>query len=142
MMDLVEQAVAAERDGLRARIESVNAEREALAVRVEDLVRQVVNLRADISTIAEGLRDEAIERDWCDEYGRFVDNMNGRTSEPHLQRCSFTFEASFQVNVRFTLDGRDYDDALSEMHSYIEGFSLDDGELDSVDVEVHGVSRT
>ena len=107
------------------------------AERAEELVArqraEIAMLKADLGTIASKLRDEAINRDWCGEYGAFVDECNGETSQPWLAHCEFSYTAQFTVHVSFTTRTRAYHDAVGEIAGSIQEASAGDyGNVGSV----------
>jgi hypothetical protein len=57
-------------------------------------------LRA-IDRIRNMLHDEAVEREWCDEYTEFVDKVNeGLPNEStHLLPCNKTYEVTFTATM-------------------------------------------
>lgn len=67
----------------------------------------------DLGMIGEELLTEAVEREWCDIYGDFVNNLNRRTSQPWLKHCSNTWVLHFTVEVNVT--GRTMDQALEQV---------------------------
>jgi hypothetical protein len=54
-------------------------------------------LRCDANIIAEALRDEAIERDWCSLYANFVEEVNSKTSVLKLLDASQEYEVEYVV---------------------------------------------
>lgn len=113
------------------------AQQRAMTDRAQGRVHTLTN---DITIIAEELRSEAIARDWCADYGNYVDNVNGRTSQPWLLHCEFSYNMSFRVSVTITVTGSS-DDAIEDIRAQLENISLSDGELDSIDVELRGCDR-
>lgn len=74
----------------------------------------------DIHTIAARLRDEAIERDWCGQYGIFVDECNAQTSQPWLEHCMVTRTLVFQVSVEVECRSvNDSNDVGAELTGYL-----------------------
>lgn len=93
---------------------------------------EVARLRRDIEIIAESLRDEAMNRDWCSEYGDWIERVNMRTSEVHLLHCSVTEERVYQVTVTVTgRTGGYVNDSWATVHGQLQN-ALDDLELDGV----------
>jgi hypothetical protein len=90
-----------EREQLLRRIGSLNTELDATGVRLQAQQRMTDAMRTDISLIAEEILEEALSRDWCSEYGTFVDRVNGRTSQPWLQHCMEERTAEFVVTFTY-----------------------------------------
>jgi uncharacterized protein YciU (UPF0263 family) len=143
-MTTVESA-ADERAGARItelenRVETLDRQRvEASDLAARNSAR-IQTLTRDIEIIADELRSEAVARDWCSDYGNYVDNVNARTSQAWLKHCEFTYNMSFYVTVAVTLGGSS-DDAVEDVRAQLENIGLSDGELDSIDVQLRGVDR-
>jgi len=104
-------AMTAERNQLRnenMRLQQV--ERDLIAVSVErDALREAHRLlRSDINHIAARLREEAVSRGWCSEYGDFIADVNSELSEPILlpmyRKVSFTINVDDTTGTDETLD--------------------------------------
>jgi hypothetical protein len=48
------------------------------------LVQEVLRLRADLAIIAANVVQQAIEREWCDEYDQWARITNKQCSRPHM----------------------------------------------------------
>ena len=70
-----------------------------MTMTVDPRTAELNHLRADIRVIAECLLQEALTREWCNEYDGFVDTVNGLCSEPHLEHAHQRRVARFHVNV-------------------------------------------
>jgi hypothetical protein len=102
-------------------------------------LRQRANAHeSDLRIIADALRNEAVEREWCDEYGRFVDRVNRITNGDWLERCDNTYAVS--VLVRLVIETKDSDAArgmadddlslLASRSSYDLSYEIQDVSLD------------
>lgn len=108
-----------------------------------ELAEENKALRADIAIIAERLKNEAVNREWCSVYDDVMNEVNEQTSEPHMQPCrtEVTVQTSGRVTVNFSdlkvdvpvnHDDSDIDDAVRDylrhevriLHHYV---------LDSID---------
>jgi hypothetical protein len=83
-----------------------------------DVYRErAVRIIADLEKIVEALRDEAQDREWCDEYNQFCTNLNVELSEPHLLLLEQEFEVEVEVvanvttRVTVSVMARSYEDA-------------------------------
>lgn len=52
-----------------------------------------------LTVVADLLHEEAVNRDWCSEYGEFVDKVNAAVGYPVLTHCVKDFTVSFLVTV-------------------------------------------
>ena len=101
---------------------------------------------ADFSLVSDLLLEEAQDRDWCDEYDTFVDNVNKRTKKMSLQNCQIEYEVTVQrvrtvyEQVTVTVEGRrgmsEYD--LQDAAFEEAGMSYDWYEVDD-DVSDHEI---
>lgn len=99
-----------------------------------DLVRKADTLMADIRIIAVSLRDEAIRRDWCGEYGDWIAGVNSLMTQSWLQHCRTTETRRYIVNVEVAgRSGEHVADAVREIVNRIERA---DEELDTETEEV------
>lgn len=74
----------------------------------------------DIQMIATALRSEAMERDWCSQYGDFVEEWNGQMSVPWLEHCTHTRVLVFQVSVEIECRTvNDSNDVGAELTGYL-----------------------
>jgi hypothetical protein len=106
--------INAETDEQRRRIEVVSNDRDAA-------VTKAATLTQDLQIIATSLRDEALRRDWCGEYGDWIEGVNSLTSEPWLKRCEAKETRRFIVDVEVTARSVAHiNDAVSEVVDNIE----------------------
>jgi hypothetical protein len=76
-------------------------ERAEYGDRTISQLRTAVEYREnDLKIIAEALRDEAVNRDWCDEFAQFVDAVNDRTQGEWLQKANVEYLVRFRVTVK------------------------------------------
>lgn len=54
-------------------------------------------LLADIETISNALRDEAIQRDWCSDYNQFIDDVNDNLKVTELKSLDKDYEVEIKV---------------------------------------------
>lgn len=115
-----------------------------LQARVEELLRQVdrlrtenERLRSDIQIIATKLRDEAMNRQWCSEYGEFIDEVNDQTWGDWLEHCEFTRQASFRITVTYTV--RDGSSRAEDIKCHLADFSgYDEADIGDVSIVLVG----
>lgn len=75
-------------------------------------------LKKDFDSVSIALRDEALERDWCDMYNEFVDNVN--TGLVHMKLL--TLKANYEVKVKIEQTREQY------VHITVEATSEEDAE--------------
>lgn len=85
----------------------------------------------DLAYIGEQLKKEAVEREWCDIYGDFVDRVNANTSGNWLQRCEVGYTVTAEVTVWVTAGSQDVARATAieqlrsaENTGYVNGFDI------------------
>lgn len=67
---------------------------------------------SDFAIVSDLLLEEAQDRDWCEEYDTFVDQVNKRTKKMSLQNCQVEYEVIVQRvrtvydQVTVTVEGR------------------------------------
>ena len=117
---------------------------QSAAARLHRANEEIALLKKDLALIADCLLEEAISRDWCDEYGGFVDDVNGRTSEPWLRHCEFTYRLRYSVQVDVTIHSNSALNVSEEIKSQLEDLSLEEGsgEMNSVAVALTSTERT
>lgn len=82
-----------------------------------DWMQEAKALRTDLTIISGELAREAEERSWCPAYSQFVSDVNGLTSEAHLEPCREQ-EVEGEVTISFSElkvtveSGEDTDDAV------------------------------
>ena len=67
-------------DALKLAIAALTTEKERLERDVQTLRTRADTYATDFSIVGEALMQEAENRNWCDEYDRFAENVNGHTS--------------------------------------------------------------
>ena len=98
--------------------------------------------------VAEKIREEAIEREWCSDYDEFVDDVNAEIARLggdkyglQMQSSEHDYDVTVTVTVRMTktMSGkseRDINDYVRENDSWHDGIEITDGwELDDFDLE-------
>ena len=80
-------------------IPGLRAELAELRQRLADAQRAVAWHTQDLERIAEAIREEAQNREWCTEYGEFVDRMNDRTHGTWLEHCVSSTDVTYRVRV-------------------------------------------
>lgn len=95
----------------------------------------------DLAIVADHLKQEAINRDWCDDYRYFVDLVNGQCSSPRLEHVRYTYSARFSVEVRFTSHLRNYDTLVDRLTSYVEELAIEDADVTDISVSSPSVER-
>jgi chromosome segregation ATPase len=98
-------------------------QRDALQARLDTVQETVKSLYSDAQIISDELLSEAESRDWCSEYDRFVDRVNGRLSRIELQQRIRNYEVSMTATVTFRVqvEATDEDGALE----YANDMSID-----------------
>ncbi|RPI04677.1 MAG: hypothetical protein EHM63_09820 [Actinobacteria bacterium] len=117
---------------------TLSTELMARAARVNELSSQRDAFSRDIGIIADALREEAISRDWCSDYGVFVDGLNCQTSQPWLQHCMEDRVATFVVSFRYSVrHGRNdtVTEAFRESLRESGGYDMP-GDSDLTDIDV------
>jgi hypothetical protein len=67
----------------------------------------------DIEKIGDALNTEAADRGWCNEYQRFVENLNRSLSvELALPTREIQVRTTYTVTISETVQAQDYDDAV------------------------------
>jgi hypothetical protein len=107
--------------------------------RVRTLTVQNAALSNDLRLIASALREEASSRQWCDEYGTFIDRLNTHTSQVWLQHCNETYTWTFIVRVDATVPPGQAETIREEIRGAIQNTITDidfDGTLEDYGVEL------
>lgn len=82
----------------------------------------------DIHKIGQALIAEATNRDWCDLYDTFVDDLNSRLNRPlEVREHSYSVEVEYTVKIHREIDAKTYDDAVESLRQDVES------ELDDID---------
>lgn len=85
------------------------------------LLKKIAELEEDGKIIANALYEEADERDFCDDYDDFVDNLNSVLKHIHLRTLNQTFNVRVLVTqtrtqeVMIEQEARTYEDAMREV---------------------------
>ena len=100
---------ADEYDELVAKLAEMTQHRDTLARRATEARANHVG---DIGVIGKALRDEADERDWCDDYDNFVQEVNKHLHvELPVREHDYVVTATFSVTLRYTVSAQSEDDA-------------------------------
>ena len=99
----------------------------AMAAQVEAHRDNEVRLRADLGIIAESLREEALHRDWCSEYGDWSEGVNSQTSDVWLQHCTPTETRTFVVEVTVTARNGYLNDGFASLANVLRGAEETEG---------------
>jgi len=113
----------------------INDELARVHTRLAEMERINRNHLEDLTTIAEAIREEAESRDWCDEYGTFVDRLNDRTHGTWLEHCMASAEITFHVRVEGSGTRRDMDDFIDRIQSAIRSTVETEDNVDEVYID-------
>jgi hypothetical protein len=130
---------------LEAELAAAKAEGEALQVQLNaqiDAYRrmteerdQAVTLhRADIETISAALLEEAENRQWCDSYDEFVEDVN-RSLNVALEVREVEWEVVLKVEVTLTkvVTAKNEDAARESAEEAVSAYDLRDCDIDAVE---------
>lgn len=94
----------------------------------ESLLNRNRMLIADIETISNALRDEAVQRDWCSEYNNFVEDVNENLKVSSLKSLNRDYEVTILLRrtqeVTVTINVEDIDEQSAK--DYVEYLSFED----------------
>lgn len=77
-----------------------------------------VALAKDFNTVADRLREEATERDWCDDYNEWVDKVNDELTTLKLLNTKYTYQVEVKVTetryayITVEVEAASVDDAM------------------------------
>jgi len=100
----------------------------------------VDELKKDFDSVSIALRDEALERGWCDAYNDFVDNVNTALVHMKLLPAKVDYEVKVKIEqtreqyVYITVQAASEEDALEEVGEWDYSDLLDNA--DDYDWEV------
>ena len=98
-------------------------------------------LARDIGIITDAIREEAISRDWCSDYGAFVDTHNSRLSQPWFQHCTEDRVAIFTVTFNYTCRHGHRDEVIEAFRQSLRehgGYDMPgDADLQDIDVTLN-----
>lgn len=83
-----------------------------LGVQMAELRTSASSDARALRVIGEMLREEAVSRDWCDDYGSFVAKVNGVVGREVLQYCAKEYAVQFNLTV--TVEATNSTDATQE----------------------------
>jgi hypothetical protein len=93
-------------------------------------------LTADLRLIADMLRNEAQRREWCSEYGDWIDVVNARTSSAWLRHCAETEDRTYIVTFRLTGNSDQLSDGWNAVESALYATLDNAADLDTEESEV------
>jgi hypothetical protein len=96
-------------------------------------------LKNDIRIIAEALKSEAGDRGWCEDYRAFVDDVNARCSDAHLQPCWARWRIEYKVVIEATTDA--IENATEQLRGDLQVSELEPGDIHRVDVTLNSRER-
>lgn len=100
-----------------AAVQKLENETTSNGLAVESMQRNITTLRKQISYINDALLEEATARDWCEEYGEWVDQVNSYLGEDVLTRPSREFSIDIQLSVTVkTHNGTSEDDIAEQLN--------------------------
>jgi hypothetical protein len=104
---------------------------ERLATNDANLARAyetTTRLQRRINYIAGELRDQAISRGWCSEYGDFVTRINNHEGEDVLEHMER--DVRFEITASAVLSVQDADDGVDSLNDLLENVLRDHGYTD------------
>lgn len=118
---------------------------EMTARQIHILEADKIRVTRDIGIIADALREEAISRDWCSDYGVFVDGLNSQTSAAWLQHCMEDRVATFVISFRYSARHGRNDTVVEAFRESLrdgQGYEMPgDADLTDIDVTLSGDVR-
>lgn len=129
------------------------AEYAKLKAEYDEALLQIRTLNSDADIIARALRSEAIDREWCDLYQNFVDEINSQTSVLKLLQASRDYKVEFTVERKQSARVTVYVTATSDEEAYeiaedqwdysslTDEVSDSDWDDDDYDVDIYRVSE-
>lgn len=91
-------------------------------------------LKKDFDSVSIALRDEALERDWCDMYNEFVDNVNSGLVHMKLLTLRTNYEVKVKIEqtreqyVYVTVEATSEDDAVEMVDEWDYSDLLDNAD--------------
>jgi hypothetical protein len=104
----------------------------AQQTRFQNIANSHDRLRGDLELIANALREEALRRDWCSEYGDWIEGVNSSTSEEWLMHCTQTDTRTYTVEVTLTARNGYLNDGFATIANTIQCVGENDG-LDGIE---------
>lgn len=121
------------------RVQLVEAERDHLQGQLDAALLTISALKGDLTIIASELVREAAERGWCSDYRYFVENVNQKCSDAHLQPCRARWQLNYQVTVEVTSE--DLDATEQQVYGELQLTELEAGELHNCHVSLTSRNR-
>ena len=101
----------------------------------EQITASYRRVRSQLVTVGDMLLEEAEERDWCDEYNTFVDNVNSRAGADVLSRMEYDYSVCIGGTISVT--ARSADAAREMVQDDIDHFASDY----SMDIEITDIEQ-
>lgn len=109
----------------------------AVAQQLETAQERIGQLLNDLTIIGESLRDEAMRREWCGDYGVWIDRINELTSEAWLQHCLANETRVYRVRIDISGRPTSMNDAWNDLYRQLTsvGERIDVEDIDDITVE-------
>ena len=124
---------------LQTALDAAGRSADRMAVRAGEQEALVTLRTRDLGIVANMLRDEAVRRDWCSDYGTFVDQVNGATDGEWLYHCTEERVASFTVSVTYTCRYGQADTCYDELYAALadsDGYELSGSDTSIEDIDI------
>lgn len=129
--EVAESTVSAEEvERLRNAVETITAERDRL-------LRNMEQVRTDLTRLGEDIKDTADRNEWCGEYDRLLDEALSRLrsqvvldSFGEAARRQSDFTVTFTATQTVTVTARNELDALDEAREMIDAYSWEESDYD------------
>lgn len=115
-------------------------EYEAAQLQIKELGGLNERMLKDFNTISAALLEEALEREWCDQYDEFVDNINNSTSTLKLDNIKKQYTVHVLVTRKLTqmvtvdIEAKSEDDARENVeYDPTDWIDIDDSIWDEED---------
>lgn len=116
--------------------------------KVERLEKTIREYQADADILINALRNEAADREWCDEFTDFIEEVNSKTTHIKLEdamqeftvKIKLTLQIEKEIEVEVTeRNAKDAEEVIEDRYSLhellSEGGSLDNWDYSSQDLE-------
>jgi hypothetical protein len=126
--DVEEEQLRREAGSLRERVRQLEDATSSLQTRFDAVVQRNEHLIADLRHIGTALHDEAENRQWCDDYDRFVVAVNNRTQGDWLEPCRATVTYDYSMSIEFRGARSELDNIESYVLDQIREVGCDDAD--------------
>ena len=137
--EIVDPAPEPDVDALKLAVSALTAEKERLERDVQTFRTRADTYATDFSIVGEALMEEAENRGWCDEYDRFVENVNVLTSLLDLPEREREYEvvvtgtATVSWSHPVTVTARSADEAIEMVENNPSAyFDMDEAATDAL----------